>query len=188
MISVEAQKQWFKKHKATYTDLGNIKILDFKNLDSCCYHVRFVFDESVYKLYISGDLGELVATNYSNMTYEGFKDFVHNAPYFLHKIDCHSRDIYEYDENEARKELKEHIKEYELKCPNDYDSIDECIEDILDNFDYKRGISEKGYDVLSDLDSDCWEWCGDLGKQSTGIIETYLLAFELATEQLKNKE
>ena len=50
------------------------------------------------------------------------------------------------------------------------------------------GISQTGYDILSDIDPDCWEYASSLGKQSTGIVELYLLAFELATEQLKKKE
>ncbi len=187
MISIERQKEWFKNHVATFTDLGNIKIIDFKKPDTCCYYIRFLFDESIYTLHISGDLGNLTASNYSNMTYEGFSDFVHNAPYFETKVDCCSRDMWEYDEEKARKELKEHIKEYELKCPEYYESIDECIDDILEDFSSKKGISDKGYDSLGDLDPDCWEWCGDLGKESTGIIEIYLLAFELAIEQLKKK-
>ena len=187
MINLEAHKELFKNHIATFTDLGNIKILDFKKPGDSCYYIRFLFDESIYTLHISGDLGNLTASNYNNMTYECFGDFVHNPDYFRHKIDCHSRDLFEYDEDSAYKEIEEQIKEYELKLPEDYENTHDFICDVLQNFSDRRGLSEKGYDVLSEIDSDCWEYASSLGRRSTGIVELYLLAFELATEQLKNK-
>lgn len=186
MIDLEAQKKHFRNHVAEFTDLGTIKIIDFRNPESGYYYIRFLFDEDICTLHISGDLGDLTASNYSNMTYEGFKDFVQNAPYFTSKVDCCSRRIFEYNEDKAYDELKEHIEKYEIDCTEDYDSIDECIRDVLHDFSSERGISEYGYDVLNNLDSDCWEWCSDLGKESSGIIELYLLAFELASAQLKN--
>ena len=69
-------KQKFKDHKATFTDYGNIKILDFKKPNSTEYRIRFLFEEDYCRLHISGDLGQLVATNYRNMCWNGFNDFV----------------------------------------------------------------------------------------------------------------
>ena len=34
MIDLEIQKKYFENHVATFTDYGNIKILDFKNPNS----------------------------------------------------------------------------------------------------------------------------------------------------------
>lgn len=59
----------FKNHKATFTDYGNIKILDFKNPGSIEYRIRFLFEEDYFRLHISGDLGELIASNYNNMIF-----------------------------------------------------------------------------------------------------------------------
>ena len=109
MFDREKQMKHFEKHIATLQDYGNIKVLDFKNPESINYRIRFIFEEDWCRCHISGDLGELVATNYNNMTYEGFKDFVHNTGYFKEKIDCASRPIYEYDEKLAVKELNEHL-------------------------------------------------------------------------------
>lgn len=188
MSDIETKKKMFSKHIAKFTDLGTIKILDFAEPNNCCYRIRFLFDEDSYCLHITGDLGELTATNYKNMTYECFGDFVHNPPYFISKVDCHSRDLFEYDEDSAYKEIEEHIKEYELKLPEDYENTHDFICDVLEDFSDRRGLSEKGYDVLSEIDSDCWEYASSLGKRSTGIVEVYLIAFELATEQLKQRE
>ena len=79
MFNLEKQKEHFKNHIASFTDYGNIKILDFRNPESVEYRIRFLFEEDYCRLHISGDLGELIACNYNNMPYEGFADFVNNT-------------------------------------------------------------------------------------------------------------
>lgn len=196
MIDLERQKENFKNHIAKLTDYGNIKILDFKEPDTSNYRIRFIFEEDYCRLHISGDLGELQATNYNNMTYEGFKDYVDNIGYFEEKIDCHSRSIYTYDEAKAKEDLMKYIEEYDYKeeIENEriYDEPDDAIEyfisDALEDFDEDRGIQSKGYDVISKIDPDFFETVGDIGKEPTGILDLYMMAFKLATDQLKNKE
>lgn len=70
MIDLERAKRNFRNHVATFTDYGNIKMLDFKRPDSNEYRIRFLFEEDYCRLHISGDLGALIATNFMNMTYE----------------------------------------------------------------------------------------------------------------------
>lgn len=191
-MNLEREKENFKNHIAKFTDYGNIKILDFKNPDSFNYRIRFLFEEDYCRLHISGDLGELIATNYNNMTFAKFGDFVNNTGYFEEKIDCHNRSIYMYDERLAREELAEHIKEYELlSYTSKYDGEDEeeriedIIDDIMTDFSDRTGIGSEGYRVLNDLDCDCFEYAYDLGKKETGILDLYMLAFKLAMEQIK---
>lgn len=193
-MNLEKQKENFKNHVAKFTDYGNIKILDFKNPDSSNYRIRFLFEEDYCRLHISGDLGELIATNYNNMTFNKYTDFVNNTGYFEEKIDCHSRHIYMYDEDLAREKLAEYIKEYELlDYTSKYDWEDEAermediIDDIMEDFSDSTGISSKGYDALCDLDCDCFEYAYNLGKKETGILDLYMLAFELAMEQIKKQ-
>ena len=50
-----------------------------------------------------------------------------------------------------------------------------------------NGFGSKAYEILSEYDSDCWEYLYDLGKEPTGILELYMLAFKLATERLEEK-
>lgn len=189
-MDLKKQEENFKYHKATFTDYGNIKILDFKNPESSQYRIRFLFEEDYCRLHISGDLGELIATNYNNMTYEKFSDFVDNIGYFKEKIDCHNRAIYRYDEEKARKDIKEYMEEFGVEKDDFsdgfllYDTDDEAIDDILEDFDDERGMGSKGYDVFSHGFSDAWEFAGDIGKESTGILDLYMLAFKLATKKL----
>lgn len=195
MIDLEKQKKHFTNHKAEFFDYGNIKILDFKNPSDSHYRIRFMFEEDYCKLHISGDLGELIATNHNNMTFEKFSDFVNDVGYFRGKINCLSRDIFYYDEYKARNDLKELIEEYEIEEKlmldrYDFETIDDVIDDILIDFSEETGIGSKGYDELSKgfYDAyDVWEVASNAGKESTGILDLYMLAFKLAMEQLNDK-
>lgn len=194
-MDLEKQKENFKNHIAKFTDYGNIKILDFKNPNSIHYRIRFMFEEDYCRLHISGDLGELIASNYNNMTYEKFSDYVNNIGYFEQKIDCHSRKIYVYDEDDAKNDLKNFLEEYDclvdVLCHERYDwetdedKLDEFFGDVLEDFTADNGIGSKGYDVLSEYIDDVWEIVGNIGKRNTGILDLYMLAFKLATEQLE---
>lgn len=192
MIYLKMQMEHFKNHVAKFTDYGNIKILDFKDPNSSHYRIRFMFEEDYCKLHISGDLGELIATNYKNMTFENFSDFVDNVGYFRGKIDCLSRDIFYYDVDKARYDLKELIQEYDVEEKfildrYDFETIDDVIDDILIDFSEETGIGSKGYDELSKGFSDAWEFAYNVGKESTGILDLYMLAFKLAIQQLKEE-
>lgn len=193
-MNLEREKENFKNHVASFTDYMNIKIVDFKDPDSSHYRIRFLFEEDYCRLHISGDLGELIATNYNNMTFEKFSDFVNNTGYFEQKINCHSRYLYCYDEELARKQLKERIKEYDLIYEvkeaqsywgsNDEEAIEDFLDDVFERYSDSTGMDSTGYDKLSEIDSDVFEWAYELGKKETGILELYMLAFKLAMEQI----
>lgn len=195
MIDLEKQKENFKNYIATFTDYGNIKILDFKEPNTSHYRIRFLFEEDYCRLHISGDLGELIATNYSNMTYEKFSDFVNNVGYFEGKIDCHSRKIYVYDEEEAKKDIKKQLEEYDCvekilthdryDFETDEDKWNEFFDGLFIDFSSENGIGPRGYDLLSEYIEEPWEFSDTAGKRYTGILELYMLAFKLAQEQLK---
>lgn len=186
MLDLERQKECFKNHIATFTDYGNIKVLDFKNPDSWDYRIRFLFEEDYCRLHISGDLGELIATNYNNMTFNNFSDFVDNVGYFKEKINCHNRAIYYYNHDLAIEELTERLlRDYSDDI--DIEDVDDFVDDILYDYSDKTGIGNIGYEKLAEIDPDAFEWVGDVGKESTGILDLYMLAFKLATEQLRER-
>lgn len=197
-MNLEKQKENFKDHVAKLTDYGNIKILDFKNPNSSHYRIRFLFEEDYCRLHISGDLGELIATNYSNMKYESFSDFVNDIGYFEGKIDCHSRSIYSYDEEDAKSDIRKLLEEYgvldsvlehdRFDWESDEDKLEEFYGDVLEDFSQEMGIGSKGYDALSKYFDDAWEVASDIGKRSTGILDLYMLAFKLAKEQIERNK
>lgn len=188
LINIEKQKEHFKNHIATFTNLGKIKILDFANPQSSHYRIRFLFEEDFYRLHISGDLGELTAINYRNMCYEYFSDFVHNTGYFEQKVVCHDRPFYEYDSKKAKEDLIERFNDYNLIPKYDFETEEELkndkIDEILQDFDNKFGLGSKAYDLLNEIDCDCFEWIDLIGREETGILDLYMLAFELAQKQL----
>jgi hypothetical protein len=192
---LERQKENFKKHKANLMDYGNIKVLDFKNPDSNEYRIRFLFEEDYCRLHITGDLGSLIACNFYNMTYEKFSGFVNDTGYFEQKIDCLDRAIYYYDEEQARKDIKEYINEHHLgeyiieykgfDFQSDEENINDFINDVLEDFSNANGIGPKGVDKLIDIDEYMYDEIDSFGKKETGILELYMLAFKLAQEELK---
>ena len=195
MLNLE-KKELFKKHVATLTDYGNIKILDFKAPDTCFYRIRFMFEEDYCRLHISGNLGELIASNYNNMTYEKFSDFVNDVGYFEEKINCHSRPIYIYDYEKALEELRQRAADegdwLEISDRYDYETNDEVrlesiIGDILDDFSESTGISGDGCKVLEEINPDAWEFVSNIGKEKTDILDLYMLAFKLAKEQIDSQ-
>lgn len=195
LIDLEKQKKHFENHVASFADLGDIKILDFKKPDSSEYRIRFLFEEDYYILHISGDLGELTAQNRTNMSWAGFKDFINNPGYFEEKVESHSRKFYVYDYDLAKEQLKNQIDESNLKnyiCKEYLEedpeyAVEEFIIDVLEDFENETGISPNGCRSGSKIISDFWEEAGTLGKQSTGIIDIYMLAFKMALNQLYRK-
>lgn len=194
MLNLELQKEHFKNHVAKLSDYGNIKILDFKDPNSSNYRIRFMFEEDYCRLHISGDLGELIATNYNNMTFKKFSDFSNDVGYFEGKIDCHSRPIYTFDSADAEEDLKELFDEFDLydsifadkyDFESDEERINDVIEEILEDYSEEIGIGSKGYEIISEYLDDAWEYTQDLGKRKTGILDLYMLAFRLAMAQLE---
>ena len=179
-----------KNHVATFTDYGNIKILDFKSPNTIEYRIRFLFEEDYYRLHISGDLGELIATNYNNMTYEKFSDFVDNTGYFESKIDCCNRPLYYYDEDDARADLLTYLKDndYDDSDVRPYSKLEYFVDEVIEDYNNGTGLGSAGYKLLSEYITDAWEIAGDLGKRRSDILELYMLMFKLAQAQLDSKE
>lgn len=195
LLNLKREKENFKDHVATFTDYGNIKILDFQKPGSSHYRIRFLFEEDYYRLHISGDLGELTATNYTNMCYEKFTDFVHDTGYFESKVDCHSRDIYLWKPEKATEDLNRILDEMEYQfAPEEWDDRtpeelrEETVENIVGEIYIRSGLGKEGYSLLEKIDPNCFEYAHDIGKVSTGSLELYMLAFELAQEQLSRNK
>ena len=182
----ELWKKIFENHVVTFTDYGNIKVLDFKAPDTNVYRIRFLFEEDFCRLHISGDLGELIAANFDNMTFDKFSDYVNNIDYFKEKILCHSRPIYNYNMEKAKKQLKELAEKNDwlgYLCINS-DELDAIMDNILIDFDDGKGIGNKGYDSLAELEEDAYEIVKSIGREETDILDIYMLAFKLAKKQL----
>ncbi|WP_129736761.1 hypothetical protein [Massilimicrobiota timonensis] len=173
---LENQNKNFAEHVASFQDFGNIKVLDFQRPNSSFYQIRFIFEEDKHVLHISGDLGELIASNNPGLTFERFmQDYCNDVQYFESKVKCCSRPIYSYNKDDAKEDIIDMLSQ---------ESMDEgLIEDVLVDYSSQSGLSIEGIELLQNLlhdDSDYHK----IGKRSTGILDIYLLAFKLAMEQL----
>lgn len=83
--------------------------------------------------------------------------------------------------------MEEVLQHDRYEWETDEEKLEEFYEAVLEDFSEDTGVGSKGYDVLSEYFSDAWEFAKDIGKRPTGILDLYMLAFRLATEQLKEK-
>lgn len=186
-------KDIFKNHIATFNDYGNIKIIDFKKPDSIEYRIRFIFEDDYYRLHISGDVGELIAINYYNMTYDDFiENYVNDSYYFEEKIKCMNRGIYFYDIEKAKEDIlnlfKEEFKsdcEFEFLKQLGYFDVQEAIDDLLIDFEVDKGLTQSAIRELQEwLHCDYCDIPQDIGQIRTNVLDVYLLAFQLAYDQI----
>ena len=182
-LNIELENKRFKNHIAKYKDYGNIKIIDFKNPKDSTYRIRFLFEEDFFRLHISGDLGELIAVNFKNMCFDKFEDFLKDIDYFKTKIVCCNRPLYFYNKEKAKNDLEEYFEDFY------WDEIkDEKIEELVDELDEEKGWSETAYNILYSFDYELAGELEEIGKEESGIIELYMLAYNLAIKQLKENK
>lgn len=177
-----------------------LKFWILKNPESSEYRIRFIFEEDYYKLHISGDLGELIATNPHNMTYENFDDFVRDIGYFEGKINCCSEPLYYYDKETIKEDvltliaesgtIEEFVENYKKdsvcsSLDNTEDVLSVFFDALLKDFSDETGLSKSSHEFLAEyLKDTCEAWGSNIGKRSTEIFKWYMFAFQLAKEQV----
>ena len=186
---MESFAHYFNKHIAKKIELDDITIIDYYSPE---YNLRYIFDKKNSSLAITGDFGELVAVNFNNMgNWEDFyKDFTNNAGYFIEKIKASSRNIFVYDEDEAKKIILEYFfdnKRYEDLDENDRYYFDELFEYFDDRHGFKH-ITDTVQEFLSEQDSEYYETLEFAGKKVSEIVFLYLDAYKRAYESIKNEE
>ena len=89
LISKEIQKD-FKDHIATIQDLGDIKVITFRNPNCSFYYVRYVFDNR--HIYVTGDIGDAIYDLTWIANLEGFAKNDINEYYFHEKLSSYEED------------------------------------------------------------------------------------------------
>lgn len=189
----EIREQWFVKHKATVTELDGVTILDWRNPDTFMYALKYVMVDN--KLYISGDLGNAVYDLTWSATLNSFHDV--NLSYFTGKLSCSSRDKYNFSEELAITQIKEHFIEW---C--DVDEISEMDEKELDlyeqliaeaaEWDNHNQFSLMGvWSIYNDsniewFDSESASIIADCGRELSGSVIAYWLGLKMAVEHIRD--
>jgi len=190
----------FSEHKATLIqNTDRYCIIDWGRDDSNDCYVNYIVDKLRGSLIISGDLGDCIATWYNKLEPSQIKTFIHNdIGYFMSKFQCTS-DMYDYDSDDILADIKERLDsicdntDFELFfAENDFDikNKDELWHEIEDE------ITANGYnftefhpterlnDIISEFDTDCWEWLPNCGKRIKTRVYLWAEGFYRACEQL----
>ena len=188
------RERWFPDHKATLTKCENLEILDWSKPGTCIYAIRFVFDGNY--MYITGDTGEAVFRLTWKAGVHTFNDI--STGYFMEKLKAFSDDKYDFDKEKAEQELKEWKEEF---LEDNYNIDKEDIENF--NIFFNELLYE-----LNDCDKECewaikinnmsdeiekyirdyWEWLYSIGRTTPYRILGYIVALQMASEQLKGSE
>jgi len=176
------REEWFKDHVATYTNHGDLKILEWKKPGTIIYMVRYVFDGN--KMYVSGDLGEAV------FCFTEKADLGRQSKYDLHyfegKLMAFSDDRRDFDSDQAVKRLREWLKDLKESSTN-YDNY--LMRLLFSDVRSCGSVSEWHHHVdnysqlISKLDHNYWEWMYDIGNVIPTRIRSYLIGLEMAAEQ-----
>ncbi|HBV97429.1 MAG: hypothetical protein JL50_08340 [Peptococcaceae bacterium BICA1-7] len=182
----EIREHWFKDHIATYTEQGEIKVLQWKKPGTICYYVRYVFDGC--KMYVSGDLGEAVFC--FTETAELHIQSRYDLDYFEGKLRAYDGDRRDFDNDKAVKRLREWLKELKEDGNGyDHDNMRELFERAREcsrQDDWKFIVNDYS-DFISELDQDYWDWMYGIGDEIPLRIQSYLIGLKMAAEQLTAK-
>lgn len=188
---IEHAKRKFANHVATYRDLGSISILDWKNPENINYSLRYVFDKEGHTMTITGDLGYAVVCPTCMVDLEHCVDAFRNSiDYFAEKIRA-SSDLYVYDEDAAKKTLREFLLSDDLD--DDEKAYREAlIEDIMEDYDVSRPgvrvLDDDTSNKLNSIDSDAWEWIGTIGRCYHLRVYMWMYGLQMAWEQIKAEQ
>jgi hypothetical protein len=179
-IESHIKETWFPEHKATLTEHGELKVLQWAKPGTSTYYCRYVFDGS--KMYISGDIGTAVFWLTWRADVHSFNDI--HVDYFEEKLEAYSGDRRNFDSDKAVKRLKEWVRELKGRK---YDR-----EEMRDLFNAAENCSSRNdwADIvnnthfISDLDSDYWDWIYEIGDEIPSRIIGYLIGLKMASGQL----
>lgn len=184
----------FKTHKATLVqDTERYCIIDWRRLDGeGDYYINFIIDKKRGNFIVSGDLGDSIATWYNPITVSNLKSYIYkNIDYYMSKFQCTS-DKYFYDEDYVFDSLIGYLKEESIEnyIENSYKFDDfQEFEEIRDQICNSNKGDEfvptnELYEIVSDIDPDCFEYLYTCGAQIKGRVYLWAIGFNMACEQL----
>jgi len=183
------EETWFHEHKATLTKHGDLQVLNWQRPGTGNYYCRYIFDGR--KLLISGDIGSAVF----DLTWKaGIHSFngIH-VDYFEEKISAFSGDKRNYSGEKAVKELKEWKEQLivdEVEFDSDeFENMVSAAENCSSKDEWAHMYVNNEYgELISDLDSDYWDWIYEIGDEMPKRIIGYLVGLQMASKQLKKYE
>jgi len=185
-MDVHIRESWFPQHKATLTNHGDLKVLDWAKPGTGTYYCRYVFDGN--KVYISGDIGEAVFWLTWKADVHSFDDI--HVDYFEEKLQAYSGERRKFNGEKAAQRLREWKGELD-EDEREYDSeefkgllsaAESCSSQNEWAYEY---VNEKYHGLIKGLDHDYWDWIYEIGNEIPARIRGYLIGLKMASEQLK---
>lgn len=182
----ETIREWFRNHKATYSQHGDLKVLTWKREGTITYSIRYVFDGG--RMYVTGDLGEALFCFTELADVHIQSDY--GLDYFESKLRAYHESRRHFNSDNAVKSLREWInrlKEREIE----YDQYEmrELFEEAraCSSTDEWAQIINSHHNFVSDLDCDYWEWMYGAGDEMPIRLQSYLIGLRMASEQLTER-
>ena len=195
----KAKKQFIERghHAELILDNEDITVIDWINKNNGSdYYVRYILSRTDHRQNISvlGDLGDAIFEFFWNREDFSIESFARKIPesniyYWLEKLQA-SSDLYDYNSYEAEISLSEHLKSY-FENEDDwdtkyYDNLKELVSDCMEDFNH-NGFGSKAYDIVSDIDCDCWEWLPYCGRKLNFRYYLWIVGLVMACKQIASE-
>lgn len=186
----------FKNHQATRTDCGPLSIITYKKPESFEHGLRYIFDNELSTLTITGDWLKAIAVNVNNM---GSPDRLYESAYEPHFGVCRYGD-YELDFDigylNSKIVTKDKSNSYESL---DYHEVEQHVKSVLGLYDYDldkhddeeahaiHTIIQSILDMIDEGETLCeenFEYC--LTDDEQFKIEDLLDEYDVSLEQFLN--
>ena len=188
----------FKNHQATRVDCGPLSIITYKKPDSFEHGLRYIFDNELSTLTITGDWLKAVAVNVNNM---GSPDRLYDSVYEPHFGVCRYGDYkLDFDIGYLNSKIvtKDKSNSYESL---DYHEVEQHVKSVLGLYDYDldkhddeeahaiHTIIQSILDMIDEGETLCeenFEYC--LTDDEQFKIEDLLDEYDVSLEQFLNVE
>lgn len=185
-VKEEIRSHWFKDHVAKVEGEEGLQVIYWKEPGTFMYQTKYVLSGN--NIFISGDIGEAVYTLTCSATLKNIKDF--DLSYFTGKLSAFCEERWDFDKDLAKKELKEHWDEYEMKDLEDgqeiYEGILSAIDESSSMGSYRAWLMTVYQDTSAE--SDLMECVWDFGKKMPHRLIGYWVGLQMIIEQLEQKE
>jgi len=177
----EIKNHWFKEHKASISECGDLVVLNWRQPETIIYSVRYVFDRG--NMYVSGDLGQAVFS-FTEKAIPG-RIARYSLDYFCEKLSAFSDPKRDFDQLRANEYLNERICEWQAEgITYDKEACDELrgiIGDCSSDENYHIALASLDYYRLG---NDSYEWIGGIGSVIPMRLQAYLIGIQMAVDKL----
>ncbi|MBD7984422.1 hypothetical protein H9649_07515 [Sporosarcina sp. Sa2YVA2] len=185
-VKEEIRCHWFKDHVAEVRGEEGLQVITWGKPGTNMYRTKYVLSGN--NVFVSGDIGEAVYSLTCAATLKNIEDF--ELHYFTGKLSAFCEERWDFDENLAKKELKEHWEEYELNELEDgqeiYEAILSAIEESSSMESYRAWLMNVYQDTSAD--SDVMEGVWDFGKKLPHRLIGYWVGLKMVIEQSERKK